>query len=174
MNRQVFVRKFFIPNVLIRLIQRPVRLLQAQSHFPRGRECRAKSPRTKQKLKSGSLSRSNFAMAAAAEMIGSVTLDGVAAARRAALLSYLHRWLGRSRSPEIARACFQNRLGSTGYQPVLAGNLPDSFRVLATPAGRLPTGTGKLPVLPVFKTRPNDSAQIWAQNGILPRDRAAA
>ena len=53
----------------------------------------------------------------------------------------------------IATECFQNRLGSTGYQPVLAGNLPDSFWPLGEPVGKLPTGTGKLPMLPFVKTR---------------------
>jgi hypothetical protein len=39
--------------------------------------------------------------------------------------------------------------GGTGYQPVLSGNLPDSSCVQAKqPVGRLPTGTGKLPVPP--------------------------
>ena len=54
-------------------------------------------------------------------------------------------------------ARIQNRLGSTGYQPVLAGNLPGSLWTLEEPVGRLPTGTGKLPVLPLVKTRPNYS-----------------
>ena len=58
--------------------------------------------------------------------------------------------------PRIVRACFQNHLGSTGYQPVVAGNLPDTTWTLENPVGRLPTGTGKLPVLPILKTRPSD------------------
>ena len=42
------------------------------------------------------------------------------------------------------------RLGSTGYQPVLAGNLPDSASAPDEPVGKLPTWTGKLPVLPIL------------------------
>jgi len=75
----------------------------------------------------------------------------------------LYRYFRNAESPVRAfptqegRARFQNRPGSTGYQPVLAGNLPDSIWTLEKPVGRLPTGTGKLPVLPVLKNRPNDA-----------------
>jgi hypothetical protein len=50
------------------------------------------------------------------------------------------------------------QVGSTGYQPVLSGNLPDSSWVFQEAVGRLPTDTDKLPVLPFLKTRPNNAA----------------
>jgi hypothetical protein len=52
------------------------------------------------------------------------------------------------------RARASVRLGSTGYQPVLSGNLPDNFWIIEKPVGKLPTGTGKLPVLPTMNPRP--------------------
>jgi len=41
--------------------------------------------------------------------------------------------------------CILN-LTRIGYHPVLAGNFPDSIFTLEKPVGRLPTGTGKLPM----------------------------
>ena len=59
--------------------------------------------------------------------------------------------------------------GSTGHWPAPSGYQPDGTRatvrikddglsvtsVAAVPIGRLPTGAGKLPALPIFKTRSN-------------------
>ncbi len=68
---------------------------------------------------------------------------------------------------------FHNRLGSTGYQPVLAGNLPASNWTFEKPVGRLPTGTGKLPVLPILKARPGRIAWVEAVTHSCTRQLAA-
>ena len=58
--------------------------------------------------------------------------------------------------------------GSTGYQPVLAGNLPASLRAPEEPVGRLPTGAGKLPTLPVLKACPSNTGfQLHTNQGPL-------
>ncbi|MBI4663105.1 MAG: hypothetical protein HY735_30220 [Verrucomicrobia bacterium] len=66
-----------------------------------------------------------------------------------------------------AESVFENSVsGSTGCQPVPPGHLPDgtgatsmsnpgaglALTPAAIPVGRLPTGAGKLPAPPIFKT----------------------
>jgi len=83
----------------------------------------------------------------------------------------MSRPIGSARAPCASRGECENLsekavLGSTGYQPVPSGNLPDGMgaasmnnpgagfiaRLAAIPVGKLPTGAGRLPAPPIFQT----------------------